>query len=225
MKQLLMIFFIAYPLYLFISAATLKEKKINPYMMISEGQSLLRDGDLVVRLNRDPTSQFIKNFNRHDKSFSHSGIVLFENGHPFVFHMVSGGENPSGKMKRDPLKQFCNPRKNSCYGIFRYDMNGCEVQKLKSTILKWYSEGLRFDSAFSLNSDDKMYCAEMISKALAQATNNRISIEATQLTKREIRLFSIYSHHSFPDTSQIRIIAVDNLYVNRYCREVAKFEW
>lgn len=193
--------------------------------MIAQGQSLLRDGDLVVRLNRDPTSQFIKNFNRHDKSFSHSGIVLFQNGRPYVFHMISGGENPNGKMKKDVLEGFCNPRRNRAYAIFRYDMNTCEMGKLKGIIYKWYTEGLRFDSAFNLRSDDKMYCAEMISKALSQATNKRISIEATQLTKKEVKLFSVYSHKCFSDTSKLQIIAIDNLYVNRYCREVKRFEW
>jgi hypothetical protein len=220
-----MIFFIAYPLYLFINATTLKDKKIDPKSAVSEGQSLLRDGDLVVRLNRDFTSQFIKNFNRHDKSFSHSGMVLFENGRPYVFHMISGGENPDGKMKKDLLEQFWNPRKNSSYGIYRYDISRCEIQKLKGIVYKWYAQGLQFDSAFNLSSDNKMYCAEMISKALYQATNKRISIESTQLTKREVRLFSMYRHLSFSDTSKIQMIAIDNLYTNPYCHLVKRLQW
>jgi hypothetical protein len=139
--------------------------------------------------------------------------------------MISGGENPDGKMKKDFLEQFCNPRKNRSYAIFRYDMNTSEIRKLKGIIYNWYAERLRFDSAFNLGSDDKMYCAEMISKGLSQATDKRISIQATQLTKQEIKLFSIYSHRAFLDTSKLEIIAVDNLYVNRYCREVKRFEW
>ena len=74
-----------------ITKATKKEpvivtssKSIDPYSMIKEGELLLKDGDIVTRLNQDPASYFIKNFNRNDKSYSHAGIVVIEKGYPFV---------------------------------------------------------------------------------------------------------------------------------------------
>src|ERR1700733_5665229 len=78
----------------------------DPYRMIQEGALLLKEGDLVVRLNRDPLSSFIKNFNRRDKSYSHAGIVLYEKGYPYIFHIVKGEENPDGKLRKDSLRQF-----------------------------------------------------------------------------------------------------------------------
>src|SRR5687768_13423757 len=70
-------------------------------LMIEKGLSLLQEGDLVLRLNHDPASQFIKYFNRNDKSYSHAGIVLFENGYPYVYHIVNGEENPGEQIKKD----------------------------------------------------------------------------------------------------------------------------
>ena len=116
--KLFTLVFIFYFLYVSLINGTAKEGSIaarinviDPYSMISDGQTLLKEGDLVARLNRDASSQFIRNLNRHDKNYSHSGIVIYENGYPFIYHMVMGDENPDGKLKKDSLIRFCNPRK------------------------------------------------------------------------------------------------------------------
>jgi hypothetical protein len=197
----------------------------NPNFMITEGQSLLKEGDLVVRLNRDPTSQFIKYFNRHDKSYSHSGIVLFENGYPYIFHIVNGQENPGEKLRKDSLSRFCNPRNNSAYGIFRYEMNAGEIKVLKDLIHKWYDNGVRFDTEFNLKTDDRMYCSEMISKVLQKATAKRIMIEPTKLTTIEARLFSTHTHLSYTYTSTLKIISIDNLYMNPFCHLINAYAY
>ncbi|MES1215448.1 MAG: YiiX/YebB-like N1pC/P60 family cysteine hydrolase [Bacteroidota bacterium] len=197
----------------------------DPFTMINEGEALLKEGDLVVRLNQDPTSQFIKNFNRRDKSYSHAGIVLFENGYPYIFHIVNGEENPDEKMRKDSLKQFCNPRKNIAYGIFRYKMDAGEIKRLKVLIHKWYMKGVHFDQTFNFKTDDKMYCSEMISKALVRVTNNRISIETTKLTSTEAELFSAYAHLPFTYTSKLQIVSIDNLYTNPFCRLIKNYNY
>jgi hypothetical protein len=193
--------------------------------MIKDGQSLLKEGDLIVRLSRDPASQFIKNFNQHDKSFSHSGIVLYEDGYPYVYHIINGEENPGNKLRRDSLSWFCDPRKNMAYGIFRYDMNADEIKKMKDCIHKWYAQGIQFDFAFNLVSDDSMYCSEMISKALAEATNKRIHIQTTKLTTDEASLFSAYTHLPFTYTSKLKVISIDALYTNQFCHLIKEYDY
>ncbi|HEX5150689.1 MAG TPA: YiiX/YebB-like N1pC/P60 family cysteine hydrolase [Parafilimonas sp.] len=198
---------------------------VGPYAMIREGQSLLKEGDLVVRLNRDPASRYIKDLNPHDKKYSHSGIVLFENGHPFIFHMVSGEGNPGNELRKDPLSRFCDPRKNIAYAIFRYDMNSDEIKKLKDCINTWYKQEISFDFSFNLQSNDKMYCSEMISKALTKATNKRIQIETMKLTTNQAALFSAYTHLSFIYTSKLPIIPIDNLYTNPFCHLIKEYNY
>lgn len=202
-----------------------KKSLPDPYQMIDEGQALLQEGDLVVRLNQDPASRFIKNFNRHDKSYSHAGIVLFENGYPYVFHIVNGEENPGERLRKDSLKQFCDPGKNTVYGIFRYEMRSGEINKLKSIIYKWYAQGILFDSVFNLNTDDRMYCSEMVSKALMQATDDRIVIETTPLKTAEALAFSAYSHLPFSYTSRLKVISIDDLYMNSFCHLIKKYNY
>jgi hypothetical protein len=230
MRILIMILFISNSFYLGLSDTKKQEAipaiqhdYVDPYSMIVEGQTLLKEGDLVVRLNQDPTSQFIKNFNRHDKSYSHAGIVLFENGYPYIFHVINGEENPDEKLRRDSLSRFCNPRKNIAYGIFRYKMEAREMKSLKDLIHKWYLKGVRFDPIFNLKTDDKMYCSEMICKALARVTNKRILIETTKLTSAEAELFSAYAHLSFTYTSELQIVSIDNLYTNPFCHLIKEY--
>jgi len=198
---------------------------IDPYTMIVEGQALLQQGDLVVRLNQDPASQFIKNFNRQDKSYSHAGIVLFENGYPFVYHIVNTEKNQEEKLRKDSLSGFCNPRKNLAYAIYRYEFTEGEIRKLKTVIHKWYAEEVKFDLEYDLKTDNRMYCSEMIRNVLARATGKRILIETTKLTNREAGLFSVYTHLPFTYTSKLQIVSIDNLYKNAYCRLIKKYSY
>jgi hypothetical protein len=198
---------------------------IDPYLMIREGQTLLKEGDLVVRLNQDPTSQFIKNLSRCDKKYSHAGIVLYENGYPYVYHIVSGEENPGEKLRKDSLSRFCNPRRNAAYGIYRYKTEPGEIKSLKSLVHNWYVKGVKFDTAFNLQTDDRMYCSEMISKLLAMATKKRILIETTKPTNTEARVFSTYMHLPLTYTSKLRIVSIDNLYTNPSCFLIKEYTY
>ncbi len=232
MKHLFILLFISYPLFSF-QGGSIEQTTVtgtaghysDPDTMLTEGESLLKEGDLVVRLNRDPTSQYIKNFNRHDKNYSHAGIVLFENGYPYIFHIVNGEENPDEKLRKDSLSHFCNPRKNAAYGIYRYDMNSSEIKMLKVTLQSWYEKGIHFDPVFDPNTDDRMYCSEMIRKALIKATSKRILIETTKLTATEAKLFSAYTHLPLAYTSSLRIVSIDDLYTNRFCHIIRGYNY
>ena len=229
MKTFILILIVSQSIYSCIGAAAKQESTsgnfIDPYTMIKEGQTLLKEGDLVVRLNQDPTSQFIKNFNRHDKNYSHAGIVLFENGYPYVYHIVNGEENPDEKMRKDSLSWFSNPRKNLSYGIFRYNLDAGEIKSLKDLIHQWYKKRVQFDKTFNLSTNDRMYCSEMIMKALARATNKRILIETTKPTNTEARLFSAYMSLSFAYTSKLQIVSIDNLYTNPSCQLIKGYNY
>jgi hypothetical protein len=195
------------------------------FTMIEKGESLLQEGDLVLRLNHDPASQFIKYFNRSDKSYSHAGIVLFENGFPYVYHIVNGDENPGEQIRKDSLFRFCNPRKNFGFGIYRYKIDSAEVKKLKASVYGWQETKVQFDHSFNLASDDRMYCSEMITKALAKATGKRIEIAGTQPTAIEAAVLSSHAHLSLAAAKKMKVIAIDNLYINTHCAPVFRYQF
>jgi hypothetical protein len=219
----------------FITSCTIRDQKApplppaNPYATaqayINEGVQLAKNGDLVVRSGQEFSSQFIKQFNRHDKTYSHSGIVFYENGYPFVYHIVTGDESPDGTMRRDSLSRFCNPRKNFGFAIYRYDLNEPETRNFQEEVKGWYKKKVRFDSSFNMKTDDRMYCSEMIKKSLAAATGNRIDIATTSTTPEEAKFFSAHLHLDSAYLSKLGIVALDNLYLNPHCRLIKKFDF
>lgn len=232
MKHLLIMSIVFVPFTVYINhaakqhAATIASiTRLNPYGMIEDGQSRLKEGDLVVRMNRDPSSRFIKYFNHKDKSYSHSGVVLFENGYPYVYHVINGAENPDQKIRMDSLAQFCSPKRNLAFAVYRYNMSEKEIYRLKMIVHKWYEKGVRFDSLFSLSSDDRMYCSEMVSKSLAEATGNRIMIQPIRLTLAEASCLTAYSCLPLSYTNGLPVIPIDALYVNPFCRLIKKYDY
>lgn len=197
----------------------------DPYSMISEAENLLCDGDLVLRLNQDPLSQFIKNFNREDKKYSHAGIVLFENGKPFVYHILNDEGSRDGKIRQESFPGFCDPMKNYAFGVFRYRLGKEEVKKLKTVIYSWQKNKVLFDYDFNLQTDQRMYCSEMISKAITKATASRIVFKTTVVTKQEASLLAAYLKLPVSTFSLSEIVSLDNLYCSNTCAPVKEYSF
>ncbi len=202
---------------------------VDPYLpynnLIKESVATVKEGDLILRNGQEFSSQFIKQFNRTDKSYSHAGLIFFNNGYPYVYDIVPGDENPDAKLRIDSLKKFCDPRKNFGFAIYRYNISVQEVESLRKTIEKWKREGVSFDSTFNLKTDDRMYCSEMIKKSLAKATSNRIIISTTKTTKKEAKFFSSYLHLPLSYTTNLSVVAIDNLFINPNCTIVRRFDF
>ncbi|MFL5774130.1 MAG: hypothetical protein ACJ75F_13295, partial [Flavisolibacter sp.] len=178
-----------------------------------------------VRSGQEFSSQLIKQFNRRDQTYSHSGLVFLDKGIPVVYHILPHEESGDDSMKKDSLEKFCNPRKNAGYAIYRYDLSDTERKLLKSYVLNLYQQKISFDSAFDYQTDQKMYCSEMIRKGLDKATHGRILLDVTRPSPEEAAFFS--PHLKIPATvlSKQNIIAIDNLYINQHCQLVRKIEF
>jgi hypothetical protein len=218
-----------------LAGCTIRDKATEPvaapnpyrpfYDQIDEAALIVKEGDLVLRNGQEFSSQIIKNFNRTDKSYSHAGLVFFKNGYPYVYHIVPGDENPDQKLRSDSLKNFCNPRKNFGFAVYRYAIDSSERRSLKENIYNWYAKGVSFDSAFNLKTDDRMYCSEMIKKGLANATRNRITIGTTPTTKTEAQFFSTHLRLPLTYTTGLHVVALDNLFLHPACKAVKRFEF
>lgn len=192
---------------------------------ILEGNVLLRDGDLVLRSGEEISSRLIKKINRKDQTWSHSGVVLYENSYPYIYHIVTGDENPSEKIRKDSLDRFSDPRKNSGFAIYRYDMNNEELKSFRNTMVSWYKQEILFDSLFNWKTDDKMYCSEMIGKALVIATNYRIKLQTTVPTKSEAKFFARHLNVDEKYLRTLDIVTIDNLFINPNCRLIKRFDF
>ncbi len=188
---------------------------------IKEAKKMVHDGDLITRAGMDVTSASLRNFNKQDKSFSHSGIAFIEDGDVYVYHSYTGEENPNGEMQRVSFDSFCNPYKNNSAGIFRYDINEQETKQFGSLIRYYYNRKLKFDKKFDLKDDSEMYCAEIIYKTLAAATFKRIVLPTTI-----VKNFNYKSPNYKGKTLKVfEYVALDNLYLNEHCKEIKRFSF
>lgn len=131
---------------------------------------LLRTGDLLVRRGDDMTSYMLSQLNLKDKTYSHCGLVVVENGYPFVYHSIGGEDNPDQALRRDSAQLWCSPANNHAFAAFRYTLADSINDKLVKSVRDFYMEQRKFDMSFDLDTDDRLYCSEMIYKAIEQAT-------------------------------------------------------
>ena len=143
-------------------------------------KDIAQAGDLVVRMTDDLISEQIKFLNETEKIYSHAGIIIVRDGHPYVCN-ISPNDAKIDTIRIETIDSFLNPAKNLACALYRYDLSKIESDSL-TTILRFYeTQHVTFDWLYNLATDDKMYCAELIEKALRSATGDRISIKQTNI--------------------------------------------
>ncbi|MEO6405701.1 MAG: YiiX/YebB-like N1pC/P60 family cysteine hydrolase [Ferruginibacter sp.] len=197
------------------------ENRINGYLQT--GEELLKEGDIVVRMNHDPFSEFIRYFNKKDKRFSHAGIVIRDGKQLMICHMASEEGNPMKLMLKQKLAQFADPHHNYGYAIYRYTFTEPELDSMRRLLNYWCRLPVHFDTAFNLASDNELYCSEMVQKAILKSTQNRIKISSTSLNSLEAN--ALRSYYKIPLKPGMQIIAIDDLYVNVACKNIAGFTY
>ncbi|MEO8116599.1 MAG: hypothetical protein ABI653_03050 [Bacteroidota bacterium] len=173
---------------------------------IDSMEQLVQDGDVITRTGIDFTSQALKQFCKKDDTYSHCGIVQKENDSFFVYHAIGGEINPKQTLQREWLPWFCDGASNEGIGIFRFSLDTSAFIREKKFINEKYASGILFDMAFDLKSDDKMYCSEFVAKTLMYAYQNNHLFDTTHI-------------------QQLDYFAVDNIFLNKNCREIHRFKY
>lgn len=215
------------------SASTIKPWPIpdsllkERWKLINVAADSIREGDLVLRCGNDFISESLSDFSQQEKLYSHSGVAMMYDQTMYVYSNMAGDINPDEIMRRDPVDSFISPVHNVAVGIYRYDITDTELEKLRAIIHNYYNNKLPFDMNFDLSTDDKMYCAEMIAKAIEQATGKRITFSKSLITPalKEKYLKKLLEKKVIPSAKvadQREYLALDNLYLNPHCNEIKK---
>jgi Permuted papain-like amidase enzyme, YaeF/YiiX, C92 family len=184
----------------------LNEKHQKQWEAVGLDESQLQEGDLVLRHARGFVSDAILSFSTNDPQYSHSGIVRKIKGKTYVYHASGGEENMSNSMKCDELALYCHPAAIFKFGVFHFDLPDHQRAKFISILDEWYKQGVEFDFDFDMYTDDKMYCSEMIYKALTLATNDKNYIPLSRVIDKPY-------------------VAIDNLYLNDHCNLIFDFNY
>ena len=192
---------------------------------IAELKSTAANGDLVVRLTDDLISERIRYLNEADFSYSHSGLIIEQNGVKYVCH-IETDDHYADTIQMVAIDSFLNPAKNISCALYRYNLSAPEKDSLQAIIETYRKNDVRFDRVFDLATNDKMYCSEMIARALQGATNNRIVCREVNVPPRMRKAVASFfkKQKMTPETVASRkIITVDNLYRRNDCSLIMKF--
>lgn len=182
------------------------------------------NGDLIVRLGDDVLSYQIRFINETDQSYSHAGIIVVKDNQKMVAH-IAPDDSSKDLIHYIPLDSFITPSRNLECALYRYNFSADERQLFLRTIDSFQKATIHFDRKYDLITNDKMYCSEMISKALAIATKKRIFCRSIPVPKRILPLLINYFKGQIPkeDIVTRQIMTIDNLYHNIDCKQIIKF--
>ena len=163
-------------------------------------------GDLITRTGNDFTSESLRNFNDSDNRYSHIGMISIENDSILVYHALGGEFNPDQRIMRDPLSHFAEPYGNRGIGLFRLTHRNHHLsQKMVQEARNCYLQKIPFDLDFDLKTNDKLYCAEMISKCIELASDHQIHFTTNRIgTFEYIAVDQIFRHPAFHEILALR---------------------
>ena len=204
-------------------AERLRIKLVNDTIILRARQ-IIQTGDLVLRTGTDFSSDQVKDLSLTDKTYSHGGIALVQNDSIYIYHVEPDYYYITDKVRKEPLDSFCNPEKNYGIGIARYNLSDVEKQKFIDYLDEQYQKKIPFDGRFLLNTNDSMYCSEMIKKGLSLATSDRITIEPIRFNdRRKFRLIKRYFKLREEQFVNREIVPIDHLYLNPECTLLKKY--
>ncbi len=159
----------------------------------------VRDGSLVLRLGDDITSNMLAQLNLEDKRFSHIGICFTENGTMMVYHSLGSEYGAYNFLRKDSLSAFFNLSDNLSIGYAPLNFDPITSQRIHDTLEQWYQRQVPFDMDFDWRTDDKMYCSEMVAKAIMRG-NKSIYIPVTDTLGRQYYAIDNILKALAPDT-------------------------
>lgn len=164
----------------------------------------LHEGDIVLRRGKSMISQLLRRTSLHDKTFSHAGIVYNDSGRWKVLHAIGGeGSSHDGVCSED-WEQFCSEKETDTVAVFRLTDDFRMAHQFVASAISLGKQCSGFDANFDLSTDNKLYCTELIQKAVYRASKGGISLPLTYI-------------------SGITYVSCENIYSNSYVQHVYSF--
>jgi len=150
---------------------------LSEYMIFRSGNTcnlkvldyvILQDGDLVFRRGKSLESFAVAKAERNS-TFSHIGLIIMEEGKPFVIHIEPGESSlKNDPVKKEPLHSFLQSDKASHFAIYRSHLDRKSLARVTAQAKTFYYKKCRFDNYYDLTTDQNLYCTELVLKAYRQ---------------------------------------------------------
>lgn len=149
---------------------------LKPIKAFNFETSQLKNGDLILRCGRSTESFAVYTADKNAE-FTHIGIIVYENNIPKVIHAVP---HKNKFIKRETLNTFLKPENASKFAIYRSNYSVETLKNVTNKAVDFYNKKVQFDSNYDLNTNEEMYCTELILKAYKNA-NIQLNIKPKEL--------------------------------------------
>ena len=130
---------------------------------------VFRDGDLIFRRGRSVESFAVYLADR-DHDYSHIGVVVMEQGKPFVIHAVPGeSAGKTSRVSKEPVNSFLDGSKASHWAVYRSRFTSTELRRIAAKASEFFRQKIEFDNDYDLATDSHLYCTELVLKAYQAA--------------------------------------------------------
>ncbi len=167
----------------------------------------VKTGDFIFRCGKDEVSQLFRRLNTSKQDYSHCGMAVYTDSGLRVCHIIGGADNPDGQIRVEKIEGFIEPARNERWAIVRYHLSTTEDSLFLAHLNLFSSQNITFDHQFDLATDDKMYCSEMLAKALIFATKKSDFIGFTQTISGK------------------KYVAIDDLFQNKHCETICEIAY
>ncbi|WP_294261734.1 YiiX/YebB-like N1pC/P60 family cysteine hydrolase [Propionivibrio sp.] len=144
----------------------------DPSKLLAQPMVQLNDGDIIFRRGKSAVSEAVLSIDPNP-IFSHVGIVVFDGTNPMVVHAVPAEtEGERNAVKVEPVNRFIALDRASAIAVYRLRESNDHPSISHAAAL----EALRlarantpFDTAYDLDTPDKLYCTELVWRAFRKA--------------------------------------------------------
>lgn len=159
-------------------------KSANESFM-ERASSKARPGDILFKSGAGLWGSLAKRLSDKDKSFGHVGVIVFsDDGRIFVVHAGGDPLSSQGKVQKSAFDVFL--RETTEAALYRPKMDGAGIEKLIAFVTDATGRNAPFDRDFSLETENELYCTELVWRALTAAASEDV---VPDKTKRAGRLF------------------------------------
>lgn len=132
----------------------------------------IRSGDVVFIRGKSFRSAVVRLLEGSNRSYSHVGLVVLENGLPFIIHADPEHDATTDRVIKEPWDAVISPKRITAATIFRV-VGSSTADRLgiqASTVAQqFWRDELPFDHEFDLTTPQKLYCTELVWRAYMAA--------------------------------------------------------
>lgn len=170
-KIILFVFVLLIGVFAFYYVKTIWFSHQEEFINLGIDYRIIKQGDLIFRKGRSIESDVVLLMD-NDSPYSHVGIAFLLNDSVFIVHAVPGDDDADTDFVRfDFIEKFLDYENNSAGSVYRFcDTNYLNLPEKAANIAKsFYDNKIMFDPEFSLRTEDKLYCTELVWKAYKNA--------------------------------------------------------